>query len=219
MIALVLPVLAALLAWLGITSHWIWWWPAIVLLAAWIVYLLQAPAAFGKRADGMLAWWSWPVWAPLFAYQWLIFELGRRVTGEPVANLVAPGLWVGRKPRASELPEGIAIVVDLTSEFSVSPGIKDGRSYLLIPTLDARAPAPAEIVAAVDAVVATPGSAFIHCAHGHGRSATVAAAVMLRRGEATLDDVEHKLKLKRPRIGLNAHQRQALAAAHRSRTG
>jgi protein-tyrosine phosphatase len=68
-------------------------------------------------------------------------------------------------------------------------------------------------VRAVEAVLAARGAAFIHCAFGHGRSATVAAAVLVRRGDATLDDVEAKLRAVRPRIGLNAHQRRALAEA------
>jgi len=54
-------------------------------------------------------------------------------------------------------------------------------------------------VRAVDAVLATSGAAFIHCAFatplGHG-----AAAVLVRRGEATLADVERKMRAVRPRI-------------------
>src|SRR5262249_9069783 len=126
---------------------------------------------------------------------------------------VAPGLWVSRRPRERELPPGTALVVDLCAEFPAQRAVCEGRAYVSIPTLDARAPEPHEIVAAVRAVVAAKGHAVIHCAHGHGRSATVAAAVLVHRGQATLDDVEAKLRAQRPRIGLNAHQRRALADA------
>jgi protein-tyrosine phosphatase len=132
-----------------------------------------------------------------------------------VANEVAPGIWVGRRPRAHELPEDVAIVVDLCAELAEAPGVADGRAYLAIPTLDATSPTPAEITRAVDTILATKGAAFIHCAFGHGRSATVAAALLVRRGEATLDDVERKMRACRPRIGLNAYQRGALAQAVR----
>jgi hypothetical protein len=37
--------------------------------------------------------------------------------------------------------------------------------------------------------------------------------LLVRRGDATLDDVEHRMRACRPRIGLNAHQRGALAEA------
>ncbi len=213
MVTLFLPLLAAGLAVLGFAVHPIWLWPAIVCAATWVVYLVGAPAVFGKRLDGTMSPLAYVVWAPLYAYQWMILILGRRFVDEPIATEVSPGVWVGRRPNARDLPPGIAIVVDLCAEFPAARGVRDGRGYLAIPTLDTRAPKPAQIVAAVDAVEAAGGPAFIHCAHGHGRSATVAAAVLVRRGLATLDDVEAKLKSKRPRIGLNAHQRAALAAA------
>ena len=215
MVTVVLPLLAAALVCLGVTSHLVWLWPAVVLFAAWIAYLVKTPRVFGKRSDGSIALIARLWWAPLFAYQWLIMTLGRHVTGEDHANEVAPGIWVGRRPYARDLPPNTAIVVDLCAEFPAARGVREGRTYLAIPTLDARAPTPRQIADAVDAVVATQGPAFIHCAHGHGRSATVAAAVLVRKQQATLDDVEAKLKAKRPRIGLNIHQRSALAEASR----
>jgi protein-tyrosine phosphatase len=210
--------LAAVFAGLAIWIHiWILLWPAAVLFAGAVVYVARAPGAFGKRADGTIAWWAWLAWAPIFGYVRLMHELARSVTGEPVANEVAAGVWVGRRPRAHELPGGVAIVVDLCAELACAPGVADGRAYLAIPTLDSTSPTPAEIARAVDAMLATDGAAFIHCAFGHGRSATVAAALLVRRGDATLEDVERKLRACRPRIGLNAAQRGALAEAVRLR--
>jgi len=188
-------------------------WPAAILLAAWIVYRFDAPRAFGKREDGSLPLYAWLVWWPVFVFQWIGHELARSVTSEPVANEVAPGVWVGRRPRPDELPAGIAIVVDLCAEMPAARGVNDGREYITVPTLDARTPTPAELVMIVDRVQAAGGPAFIHCAFGHGRSATVAAAVLVRRGLYTLDTVEAAMKAKRPRIGLNRRQRAALAAA------
>lgn len=213
MIPVVFPLLAAGFIGLAIASSWLWLWPAGVLIATMVVYVLSAPAAFLKRLDGTLPWYAWLVWGPLFAYQWLVYEGGRRFTGEPVATEVAPGVFVARRPRVHELPPGVAIVVDLCAEFPASRGVPAGRTYLAIPTLDAAAPTAAQIAAAVDAILAANGPAFIHCAHGHGRSATVAAAVLVRRGDATLADVEAKMQALRPRIRLNATQRAALAAA------
>jgi protein-tyrosine phosphatase len=210
----VLPLIAAALAALAIwTRAWILLWPAAVLLAVAVLYLAQAPRALGKRADGTLAWWSYLAWWPLLGYMRLMHELARSLTSEPVANEVAAGIWVGRRPRRHELPDGIAIVVDLCAELPEAPGVANGRGYLVIPTLDATSPTPDQIARAVDAMLAAGGPAFIHCAFGHGRSATVAAALLVRRGDATLDDVEGLLRARRPRIGLNAHQRRALAEA------
>lgn len=210
----VLPWIAAALVALALwTRVWILLWPAAVLLAVAILYLAQAPRALGKRADGTLAWWAWLAWAPILGYMRLLHEAARSLTDESVANEVAAGVWVGRRPRAHELPPGIAIVVDLCAEMPEAPGVARGRGYLAIPTLDAMSPRPAEIARAVDAMLAAGGPAFIHCAFGHGRSATVAAALLVRRGDASLADVEDKLRACRPRIGLNAVQRRALADA------
>lgn len=208
-----LSVLAVVFVGLALATSWLWLWPAAVLVATAIVYRLGAPAAFLKRSDGTLPWYAWLVWGPLFAYQWVVYEGGRRLTGEPVATEVAPGIYVARRPRVRDLPPDVAIVVDLCAEFPAARGVPVGRTYLAIPTLDASAPTAAQIAAAVDAVIAANGPAFIHCAHGHGRSATVAAAVLIRRGDATLADVEAKMQALRPRIRLNAIQRAALTAA------
>jgi len=212
----VLPLIAAAFVALALwTRVWILLWPAAVLIGVAVVYLLRAPRALGKRSDGTLAWWGWLAWAPLFAYMRLLHECARWLTDEPVGNEVAPGVWVGRRPHLRELPPGIAIVVDLCAELPAAPGVATGRSYLCIPTLDSMAPPPAAIARAVDAMIAANGGVFVHCAFGHGRSATVAAALLVRRGDATLDDVERKLRAIRPRIGLNDIQRRALADAVR----
>ena len=208
-----LPVLAAVFVWLAASSHtWILLWPAAVMVAVSTAYLVKAPQAFGKRPDGSLPWFAWLLWGPWFLYMWIVHELARRATKEPVANLVAPRIWVGRRPRPGELPPNVTMVVDLCAEFPVSRAVGD-RTYLTIPTLDATSPTPEQLVRAVDDILATGGDAFIHCAFGHGRSATVAAAVLVRRGDATLDTVEAMMKAARPRIGLNGIQRAALRKA------
>jgi protein-tyrosine phosphatase len=211
-------VIAVALAYVAATTHvWILLWPAAVLAAAWFVYLGSAPGAFMKQPDGRLPWYAWLVWGPIFIWQWLGHEFVRAFSKEPVANEVAPGVWVGRRPRARELRPDIKIVVDLCAELPAAHGVADDRIYVSIPTLDARSPSPEQIATAVDRVIAAGGPALIHCAFGHGRSATVAAAVLVRRGDATLDTVEAKMKASRPKIGLNGNQRRALRAATKLR--
>jgi protein-tyrosine phosphatase len=212
----VIPLIAAALTATAVwTRVWLLLWPAVVLLAVAFVYFARAPGAFGKRLDGTHAWWAWLAWAPMFAYMRLMHEAARSLTKEPVANEVAPGIWVGRRPRPHELPPGVAIVVDLCAELAELRAVSTRQAYLAIPTLDATSPTPDQLAHAVDTIVdtmaRTGGAAFIHCAFGHGRSATVAAAVLIRRGEATLDDVERKMKAIRPRIGLNPLQLDALS--------
>lgn len=209
-----IPVIALALVGLALwTKLWVLLWPALAMVAVAFVYLADAPRALGKRPDGTIAWWAWLAWAPLFGYMRLLHEAARGLTREPVANEVAPGVWVGRRPRAHELPPGIAIVVDLCADLAEAPGVTTGRAYLALPALDGTAPPAAKIADAVDTMLAAGGPAFIHCAFGHGRSATVAAALLIRRGDATLDDVEAKMRAIRPRIGINAAQRAQLDKA------
>jgi protein-tyrosine phosphatase len=208
------PLLAIVLAGLAALTHvWLLAWPAAVLAALWLVYLVQAPRALGKRADGTMSIAAWIAWAPVFAYQWIAHEVIRRFSKEPVASEVGPGVWVGRRPRAHELPDGVAIVVDLCAEFGAPRAVRTHPRYLSVPTLDASSPPPAEIARIADAIDAAGGPALVHCALGHGRSATVAAAVLVRRGDATLDDVEATMRAKRPKVALNPRQHAALAAA------
>jgi len=54
------------------------------------------------------------------------------------------------------------------------------------------------------------GDVYIFCANGRGRSATLAAVVLVMRGEcATLDLALAKIKEARPQVHIQAHQRKA----------
>src|SRR5947209_17823719 len=59
---------------------------------------------------------------------------------EPCCPEVVPGIWVGRRAYARELPPDITLVVDLTAEFPEPRAVRAGRSYVCLPTLDATAP-------------------------------------------------------------------------------
>jgi len=204
------------------TSSWGWLWPASVSFGLSVLYTSHAaggerlreivPRAFGKRDDGTQHLVAWIPWGPYLAYTWFLHELARWFTREDAANEVAPGLWVGRRPTARDLPAGCLLVVDLCAELPAGRGIASGRRYLSLPALDASAPTPRQLDVAVRTIAEINGGAtLVHCAFGHGRSATVAAAVLLHRGEATLEDVERRLRAARPHIRMSWGQRRALA--------
>lgn len=62
--------------------------------------------------------WNVLLLLPFFVVTWLLWHLQILFTREPRHVEVAPGIWLGRRCFAHELPEKIAVVVDLTSEFS-----------------------------------------------------------------------------------------------------
>lgn len=54
-------------------------------------------------------------------------------------------------------------------------------------------------------------SIYVHCAHGHGRSATVLCACLIEEGKAgLLEDGIELMKSKRPKVKMNARQKRCL---------
>ena len=85
----------------------------------------------------------------------------------------------------------------------------------------AAAPTTAQIERGVQwaAQQAAAGRAvLVHCAHGHGRSATVLGAILIAQGLAPgAAEAEALMKVQRPRVRLNRRQKAALqewAALH-----
>jgi protein-tyrosine phosphatase len=98
-------------------------------------------------------------------------------------------------------------VIDLTCELIPPRGVRGDR-YRCLPTLDGTAPEPVQFWALVKELAVLEAPLFIHCAAGHGRSATLAVAVMLeRRLAADADAAEATIQRSRPRVRLGRDQR------------
>jgi protein-tyrosine phosphatase len=212
-LAAYLVVTAAMLGGAG----WLLLWPGLngAILAAG--YAGLGPTVCGKRADGRLAWWAVLVLLPYLGLTWLVFHAQRLLSTEDPCNEVAPGLWVGRRPLPREVPYGIDLVVDLAAEMSEPRGVVRGRSYLSVPVLDTLAPPAPVLRELVAKVAAWPGPALVHCAAGHGRSALVAAGVLLARGLAhDAAGAASLVRRARPAVRLNAAQRRLLEGLART---
>lgn len=198
---------------------WALLWPGLSVLVVGLGYLGIGPRVFGKRAhDGRLTTWMLPLLLPYIVVAWALWQLKSRVFGERPHDEVVPGILVGRRPLSmAELPAGVRVVVDLTSELPRSDVTATVPRYLCLPTLDTAVPSDAELHALLDALEHEEGPIFFHCAMGHGRSATLAAALMVRRGIAS--DVDHAIalmKARRPGVHLHAVQRAAVVRLHRA---
>lgn len=123
----------------------------------------------------------------------------------------APGLWLGRRCYARELPPDIRTVVDLTAEFAEPSTVRAGRSYLCLPTLDASIPTVVAFGELVESIARSDAPVYIHCALGHGRSATVMVAALVAKGiDTSLAAAEQRVKAARPSIEINAVQHALL---------
>lgn len=190
---------------------WVLAWPALSAALLALAYLLRSPGLLGKRRDGTRPAWAWALFGPYLAFTAVVWHLARLTSRESPLDEVAPGIWVGRRVLARELPERFGTVIDLTAELDAPAAIRARPGYRCLPTLDASAPASAPFAALVEELAAAPDPLFIHCAQGHGRSATLAAALVLRRGLAgDPAGAEALLRRARPGIGLKPAQRRLL---------
>ncbi len=184
-----------------------------VALAQW----LREPRILLKRKDGRLRLWSWLLFWPYHLLSHFSYALYRLASGEPLFHEILPGLFLGCRLREREaarlVAQGPWSVLDLTSEFSETACFRNGAAFFCLPLLDHTAPTAGQLAQGVTFIAERlpPGRVYVHCAVGHGRSATFIAAYLLVRGvAATPEQAAAFLKVKRPGVHINAGQRAAL---------
>lgn len=190
----------------------LWLISSLSFLGVSIAYALHRPELLGKQANGTIRPLTLLLWPMYYLLTWSLWFLARLFPRYPHAHEIVPGLWLGAWPNhQSRLPAGTSLVVDLTAEF---PRRTHSESYLCLPTLDMEAPTQQQLRAGITAIQEATGPVYVHCAAGHGRSATVVAAVLLARGTVTTA-VEAETFLQRIRSGvkLTPPQRQLLESA------
>ena len=192
---------------------WLLIWPAISFAIVANGYLVLGPRVMGKSAVGDFHWWSRVLLLPFRLFTLLGWYFGRLLTRGPACCEIVPGVWLGRRVSAHELPAGTRLVVDLTSEMSVPRRVRDGvRRYICVPALDRGVPDESvarQALDRIDEVAREGGGVYIHCAQGFGRSASLVAAILIRRGECRdVDDAEQRLRSLRPGVKLNREQRE-----------
>jgi len=192
---------------------WLLAWSGLAWLLMGIAYATGRAQILGKRPDGTISPLSIVILLPFLVFAWAMWRLNTRAGNSIAYNEIRPGLWLGRRPDANDLPEGVTLIVDLTTEFAAPRGVLKGRQYLCVPALDASIPEAGDFIAAVEQICRHDGGTLVHCALGRGRSATVVAGVLIAKGVATnAEDAERIMKSARPEVGLNAVQQRFLKA-------
>jgi protein-tyrosine phosphatase len=178
--------------------------------------LFRWPGMWLKRGDGCLSPLSRAFLFPLHALNAASFFVAMRIQNESPADRIAPNVWLGRRMNSFEARRQFGTqalaVLDMTSEFSECSHFA-GMRYLCLPTVDHTAPTQAQLRAGVGFILANSHerTVFVHCALGHGRSATVVAAWLLKNNAAlTVEEAIKQLKAIRPDVRLKPEQQEAL---------
>ena len=188
---------------------------ALCWLGLSLAYLTENPSLLGKKLDGRLTCVSWLLYWPYVLLSLFGLRVLFAVTNESAVNKIRSSLYLGRRlsrdEYKSKLPANLIAVVDLTAEFP-EPKIGNSIRYLCIPTLDTLDMAFESMCDAVRFVIenSTDGVVFIHCASGHGRSATIAAAVLIATEDMSPNGAVAELKSLRLGVGLHPEQSDLL---------
>lgn len=202
-------ILGGLLIWQGAQfggAGWLLAWLGLCFAALGMAHLARYPFLFGKRPQGDLPFWSLLVFLPLHAYTNLIWQAMRYLSKEPPISMITDQLLIGRRLVEGELPSGVNLIVDLTSEFSESRSLVRSARYLSFPILDGSTPDPAVFRGFLRSLPME--CCFIHCAQGHGRTGLFACAYLIERGIAQdVDSALGMLVAARPALRLNREQK------------
>jgi hypothetical protein len=176
-------------------------------------YGVIGPRVFGKR-DAKLRWWSWFLFWPYFALNGLSLWLFRRASHENICDEIVPGLWLGCRlwPRDEQQLPKIHAVLDLTAEFAEVGFLQQVPHYLCVPVLDTTAPTLEELSSGLQFLQThQQNPVYVHCALGHGRSATFIAAYLLAVGQAkNIEEALSHLRNIRPGVDLHTPQKNLL---------
>jgi hypothetical protein len=206
------------------------WWVLVAVEVHFSVCFLSLAAVYGLREAGISVedYLVRPGWSPIIrvilmpyvALGGAALFVARWFDREGLLNQVVPGLYIGRLPfpfeRHGLREAGINAVVNLCWEFPHPSGTdrKPGIVTARVPILDGSPPTDRQFGEAIQWVArwrAEGRCVLVHCAQGHGRSATIVAAILLRLGLAqNVEQAVSMIRAARPRAHPSRKQQVAL---------
>ena len=181
-------------------------------------YFADRPGWMFKRPDGRIRLVGYLLFLPYQFFNHLAWRMVVALSREPPYHEIVPGLFLGRRLHRGEAHRfeslGMAAVLDLTCEFA-EPSFLTQVDSPCLPILDATAPRLDQLEQGIDWLADrhTQGPVYVHCAAGHGRSATFVAGYLLK-SQAAQDaaDAVAEVAQRRPRIRLVPAQLRVLEA-------
>ena len=185
----------------------------IAFIGVGVAFWSKTPAIFMKARNGSLAPLSYLIFWPYLVLNYLFLILYRRLSRENPIDEIIPGLYVGRQLVKADQgifnQRDIRAVVDVTSEWGEAGFIRRQCAYVCLPVLDTCAPTRQQLQDAVAWIAEhlAHGGVFVHCAAGHGRSATIVAAYLLHSQKVIgVQEAVEFIRNKRPKISLGEGQ-------------
>lgn len=209
-----------ILASLGLMIHWhaaaaggalrAAHWLGLAFLIAGASYMLRTPRAFGKQKSGAIAALPKLLLLPYLGLTWTTWHLVRTLHRENPFDRLRPNVWIGRRLLAGDPTPAATVLLDLTCEFDEPAAIRERFDrYISFPILDRGTPPETEpVLELVRELIETNAVVYIHCAQGHGRTGTLAAAFLLvSTPNASVDDALASIRQARPGVRLAREQR------------
>jgi hypothetical protein len=197
---------------------------AAAFLGLALSYQLAWPGLLGKTRRGLLLPSSYLLFWPYHVLSYCSLAVYRLCGREALCHEILPGLFLGGRPFAWEehqlRPLGIRSVLDLTSEFIETRFLRQVEAYCCIPLLDNSAPSAGELELALGFIRdrLPQGPVYVHCALGHGRSATVVLAYLVAtQVRNSLDEALALVHAKRPGVRLTGPQLKSVLTTFHER--
>jgi hypothetical protein len=144
-----------------------------------------APTALGKRADGSFSPSRLVALLPVLGPKWARWHLRRWREGHERAYVeLSPGLFIGRRPLAGELPPAARTVIDLAANYREVADVRERVAYRSVPMLQAHGLSPAEAARLARDIARRRAPVYLHCANGEKRTAAIAALALIAEGRA-----------------------------------
>ncbi|MDH5805624.1 MAG: hypothetical protein OEZ54_10650 [Gemmatimonadota bacterium] len=185
--------------------RWLLVWPAITVLTLAAGYLLNKPGfVLGKRDDGRVSKWLFVVNLPWLVFLYALWYVSIALSREDVINRVGDSnIYLSRRPLVGDLEEDFDVIVDLTAEFVEDK--KRGQRYFHLPWLDGVAPSEFRMPDGLTKET----KVLVHCAQGHGRTATYASILMTKLGlTASPIEAYEKILRYRPHAKMSKQQKR-----------
>lgn len=150
----------------------------------------------------------------MLAWGWWYFRQTILLRGkENPYDLVSKDIYVGRYPLwyPKEFPQTVKHVIDVTGEFPGIQEIQFNRTYLCCRGMDMQLPSKEDLATIAIEASKLEGEIYIHCANGHGRSASLAALIMVLRGNVTnVEEAFTVMQKARPKVYIHSEQMKVL---------